>query len=85
MHGCGQGDYVFDDTYAITGNPDVTGADGAGWLQVMHCKRALIHTHTHTHTHTHKHTQYACMCLCVNVFPLSLCVCVFVFECVQGV
>jgi len=37
---CGQGDFVFDDTYAITGNPDVTGADGAGWLQVLHLEKA---------------------------------------------
>jgi hypothetical protein len=31
-----QGDFVFDDTYAITGNADVTSADGACWLTVLH-------------------------------------------------
>ena len=30
-----QGDYVFDDTYAVTGNADVTGADGVAWWAAL--------------------------------------------------
>ena len=29
------GGFVFDDTYAITGNADVTGADGVGWWEAL--------------------------------------------------
>ena len=30
-----QGVFVFDDKYAITGNPDVNGVDGVGWAEVL--------------------------------------------------
>jgi hypothetical protein len=30
-----QGDFVFDDVYAVTGNVDVSGADGVGWIQAL--------------------------------------------------